>query len=129
MLKRMMIFMTGTALLAGCATTQKVMSTLETPIETVANTPLEQVLELQPELKSELTNTEIRQVFNTVESPNVAQVMVLQAGLLDDSVNAIRTTYRFKLNQNELWQQVDKVTEYKCARGENTKSFQKKLCS
>ena len=128
MLKQLLILSMSLGLLAGCTTTKNLMSGMSGS-KTSGKTPLQQVLVAQPNLKSELTNTEIRQVFNTVEAPNVAQVTVLQSGLLDDSVNAIRTTYRFKLSQNDVWQQVDKVTEYKCVRGKNTKNFQKQYCA
>ena len=109
-------------LLAGCATTKDLVSKMGT-----SHTPLEQVLKAYPNLKTELNTVEIRQVFNRVESPSVAQVMVLRAGLMDDSVSATRTTYSFKLQDND-WKQVDKKDEFKCGRGKNTKTFQTALC-
>lgn len=127
MLNKIILMTMGLGLLAGCATTQKLVAQVNTEVKTI-DTPLQLVLNAQPDLKTELNNTEIRQVFNAVESPTVAQVMVLQTGLLDDSVAAIRTTYRFKLNDNE-WKQIDKIEEYKCIRGEKMAGFQKELCS
>ena len=128
MLKQSIIVVMGLGLLAGCTTTKNLASNIGIG-KKVVSTPLEQVLKTHPEIQSELTNTEIRQVFNAVEAPTVAQVTVLQSGLLDDSVNAIRTTYRFKFSQNDVWQKVDKVTEYKCVRGKNSKNFQKQICA
>jgi hypothetical protein len=112
--------------LSGCATTQKIVSKVDSTIHS-PETPLEQVLKAQPDLKTELNPIEIRQVFNSVESPNVGQIVVLQAGLMDDSLSAIRTTYSFRL-VDENWKLINKKEEYKCGRGENTKTFQTALC-
>lgn len=124
MLKKIAMMSVCVGLLAGCATTKDLVSKVGVG---TSHTPFEQVLKAHPDLKSELNTIEIRQVFNSVESPNVAQVMVLQAGLMDDSVSAIRTTYSFKLQGND-WKQVDKKEEFKCGRGKNTKTFQTALC-
>lgn len=122
MFKKIAMMSVCVGLMAGCATTKDLVSKVGT-----SHTPLEQVLKAQPDLKTELNTVEIRQVFNSVESPTVAQVMVLRAGLMDDSVSATRTTYSFKLHGNE-WKQVDKKDEFKCGRGKNTKTFQTALC-
>ena len=122
MMKKLLVATTCLGLLAGCATTKNLVSKVGP-----SHTPLEQVLKANPDLKTALNMIEIRQVFNRVESPNVAQVMVLQAGLMDDSVSATRTTYSFKL-QDKDWKQVNKEEAYKCLRGKNTKTFQTALC-
>jgi hypothetical protein len=46
---------------------------------------LAQVLKERPDLRNELATVEIRQYFNTVESPTAAEVKVTETGLLDDS--------------------------------------------
>ena len=122
MMKTLLVATACMGLLAGCATTKGLVSKVST-----SHTPLEQVLKANPDLKTELNTVEIRQVFNRVESPNVAQVMVLQAGLMDDSVSAIRTVYSFKLQDSD-WKQVNKEEAYKCLRGKNTKTFQTARC-
>jgi hypothetical protein len=122
------IFAVTTVLLSltGCATTENLMNKAK-GVVTSTHTPLEQVLKAQPNLESELNSVEIRQVFNRVESPTAAQVTVLESGLMDDSVSAIRTTYQFKW-VDEQWNLVEKKAAYKCSRGDNTKTFQTALC-
>ena len=112
--------------LSACATTENLLTKAKGVVYS-SYTPLEQVLKAQPNVESELNSVEIRQVFNRVESPNAAQVTVLESGLMDDSVSAIRTTYQFKLMDKE-WNLVDKKAAYKCSRGDNTKTFQAALC-
>ena len=112
--------------LTACATTENLMHKAKGVVH-ASSTPLEQVLKTQPNLASELNALEIRQVFNRVESPTAAQVTVLESGLMDDSVSAIRTTYQFKFI-DEQWNLVDKKAAYKCSRGKNTKTFQTAVC-
>ena len=112
--------------LTACATTENLMDKAKGVVHS-SSTPLEQVLKAQPNLASELNALEIRQVFNRVESPTAAQVTVLESGLMDDSVSAIRTTYQFKFI-DEQWNLVDKKAAYKCSRGKNTKTFQTAVC-
>lgn len=97
-------------------------------IRAVAHTPLDQVLKQRPELLKDLATVELRQYFNTVESPTLAEVKVTETGLADDSVHTIRTIYNFKLTAGK-WVQVNKSEEYRCVRGKNTKTFQTAKCS
>lgn len=122
MLKQLTWMIVASVSLAACSTTQNFVAKINSP-----ETPLQWLFKAQPELKSQLHNIEIRQVFNRVEAPTVAQVVVLQTGLADDSIAAVRSTYRFKLNAQQ-WQQVDQLKEYKCVRGKNITAFQKQLC-
>ena len=87
---------------------------------------MQQVLKTQPEIVKEHNNTSVQQVFNRVESPTVSRITVIQTGLMDDSVSAIRTEYLFKL-VDEKWQLQNK--SYQCARGKGSKGFQTQLCS
>lgn len=112
----------GLALMSGCATTQNVVSQL-----TPSHTPLSQVLKLRPELQKDLATVEIRQFFNRVENPSIGQVKVTETGLMDDSVKSIQTIYHFNLD-NDQWQLNKTDESYKCARGKNTKTFQKVKC-
>lgn len=111
-------------LLSGCASTEKLMSKVNIGS---SESPLQQVLKDHPDLKKASSNVDIRQVFNQVESPTAAQVIVTQTGLMDDSVRAVRTVYVFK-NIKEDWKLQDTQKMYQCARGKNTKSFQTALC-
>ncbi len=78
-------------LFTGCATTSKLIPFVG------SETPMQQVLKAQPEIVKEHNNTSVQQVFNRVESPTVSRITVIQTGLMDDSVSAIRTEYSFKL--------------------------------
>ena len=111
------------AVLSGCATTQNLVSKVSGGSET----PLAQVLSERSDLRKDLSTLEIRQYFNSVESPTVAEVKLTETGLMDDSVKSIRTVYRFKKVDND-WARVDTQKEYQCLRGKNTKSFQKAKC-
>lgn len=112
-------------MLTACATTKELLPTVISPPD--HNTPLAQVLKLHPELKKDLATVEIRQYFNSVESPTAAEVKVTQTGLLDDSVKSIRQVYNYKLVDTK-WTLVNKKEEYQCARGAN-KNFQTQKCS
>lgn len=84
-------------LFTGCATTSKLIPFVG------SETPMQQVLKAQPEIVKEHNNTSVQQVFNRVESPTVSRIVVIQTGLMDDSISAIRTEYAFKL-VDEKWQ-------------------------
>ncbi|EXE89423.1 hypothetical protein SAMN02799632_00640 [Acinetobacter pittii] len=109
-------------LFTGCATTSKLIPLVG------SETPMQQVLKAQPEIVKEHNNTSVQQVFNRVESPTVSRITVIQTGLMDDSVSAIRTEYSFKL-VDEKWQLQNKQKSYQCARGKGSKGFQTQLCS
>jgi hypothetical protein len=117
--------LSAAVLATGCTTTQKLVPQI---ISGGSHTPLDLVLKQRPELTKELATVELRQYFNTVESPTLAEVKVTETNLMDDSVHTRRTLYNFKL-QDDRWTQVNKKEEYKCARGKNTKNFQTELCS
>lgn len=109
-------------LFTGCATTSKLIPFVG------SETPMQQVLKAQPEIVKEHNNTSVQQVFNRVESPTVSRITVIQTGLMDDSVSAIRTEYSFKL-VDEKWQLQNKQKSYQCARGKGPRGFQTQLCS
>lgn len=98
-------------------------------VQPVVQTPLQQLYHLQPELATELNQVSVQQVFNRVESPTAAQVTVIQSGLMDDSVNAIRTVYQFKRQDTGHWALQQTMISYKCQRGDNKKSFQTQPCA
>lgn len=110
-------------LITGCATTKNLVGKVGH-----SETPIAQVLKERPDLRKDLATIEIRQYFNRVESPTVAQVKLTETGLMDDSIRSIRTMYSFK-NVDGDWQRVDMQKEYQCMRGKNTKTFQAAKCS
>ncbi|QIO07002.1 hypothetical protein [Acinetobacter shaoyimingii] len=112
------------ALLSGCATTEKLAHKVNF---LSSDTPLAQVLKERPDLRKKLSTVEIRQYFNRVENPSVAQVKVTETGLMDDSVRSIRTVYSFK-NFKDDWVLIETKKEYQCQRG-SSKEFQTNLCS
>lgn len=102
-------------LLSGCATTKELVNKVGS-----SDTPLAQVLKERPDLRNELATVEIRQYFNTVESPTAAEVKVTETGLLDDSVKSVRTVYNFKLVDGD-WKELRRkpltnVRAVKCSR-------------
>ena len=112
------------AVFSGCATTKDLVSKVNLGSNA---TPLTQVLNERSDLRKNLSTVEIRQYFNQGENPTVAEVKVTETGLLDDSVNAIRTIYKFKLVESQ-WKQVGTSKEYQCGRPGSSKNFQKALC-
>lgn len=108
---------------SGCTTTQKVIA----KVQSSSDTPLDQVLKMRPDLREELATVEIRQFFNRVESPTVGQVKVTETGLMDDSVRSIQTIYHFR-KEEKNWKMHNTEKFYQCARGSNTKTFQKAVC-
>ncbi|WP_180044600.1 MULTISPECIES: hypothetical protein [unclassified Acinetobacter] len=109
---------------AGCATTKKLASKVNIGS---SDMPLQQVLNERPDLRKNSATVEIRQFFNSVESPTAAQVKVTETGLMDDSVRSMRTVYSFKLVDGD-WKKVDIEKSYQCMRSKNTKVFQKAKC-
>lgn len=108
---------------SGCATTQQVIAT----VQSSSDTPLDQVLKMRPDLRNELATVEIRQFFDQVEAPSIAQVKVTETGLMDDSVKTVQTLYHFR-KQEKNWKLHDTEKFYRCARGDNTRTFQKAVC-
>lgn len=108
-------------ILSGCATTENLVNKVGG-----TDTPLAQVLKERSDLRKNLSTVEIRQYFNRLENPTVAEVKVTETGLLDDSVRSIRTVYSFK-NVKEDWTLVNTQKEYQCYRSAN-KSFQTAKC-
>ncbi len=108
----------------GCATTKKLASKVNLGS---SDMPLQQVLKARPDLRKNSATVEIRQFFNSVESPTAAQVKVTETGLKDDSVRSIRTTYSFK-NVDGDWKKTGTQTEYQCQRSKNSKAFQTAKC-
>ena len=123
MLRLMSATILSLGLLSGCASTEKLMKKVNIGS---SDTPLQQVFKAHPDLKKSSSNIDIRQVFNRVESPTAAQLIVTQTGLMDDSVRAIRTVYSFKSIKQD-WALQNTQKSYQCARGKN-KAFQTALC-
>ncbi len=110
------------ATLSGCTTTQNIISKVSK-----GDTPLVQVLNERPDLRKNTATIELRQYFNSVENPTVAEVKLTETGLMDDSVKSIRTIYSFK-NVDGQWKKIDAQKTYQCLRGKNTKEFQTAKC-
>ena len=110
------------ATLSGCTTTQNIIIKVSK-----GETPLVQVLNERPDLRKNTATIELRQYFNSVENPTVAEVKLTETGLMDDSVKSIRTIYSFK-NVDGQWKKIDAQKTYQCYRGPDKQSFQKSLC-
>lgn len=89
-------------------------------------TAIHAVLLDQPDLFHQETNLKIDQQFNRAENPSDAQINVEQTQQ-DDAVKVIRTEYQLKRDQ-QVWKIVSKKQSYRCTRGEQSETFQFKLC-
>lgn len=113
--------------LVGCQSAQQPVEVISTPQAPDAEMPLHQVLRLEPSYARSESPISIQLTYNSVDAPTAAQVKVLQTDRLDDSVNSIRSIYKFEL-QDGQWVLKNTETSYKCQRGPNTKKFQTALC-
>ena len=121
MMRLFTISMLCMGLMTGCATTTKLVPFMG------ADLPMQQVLKAQPDIANEHQNVSVQQVYNRIEAPTVSRIVVIQTGLQDDSVSAIRTEYLFKLHDKK-WQLQGKQKSYQCARGKGGRDFQLKVC-
>lgn len=95
---------------------------------TYYTTPLQVVIQDKLLLEQEeLSTIALTQELNSVENPNQVIITLTESGLLDDSVQALQTTYDIKKDEHG-WYLEDKEVTYQCARGENTKDFVIDLC-
>ena len=95
---------------------------------TYYTTPLQVVIQDKLLLEQEeLSTIALTQELNSVENPNQVIITLTESGLLDDSVQALQTTYDIKKDEHG-WYLEDKEVAYQCARGENTKDFVIDLC-
>ena len=95
---------------------------------TYYTTPLQVVIQDKLLLEQEeLSTIALTQELNSVENPNQAIITLTESDLLDDSIQALQTTYDIKKDEHG-WYLEDKEVAYQCARGENTKDFVIDLC-
>lgn len=95
---------------------------------TYYTTPLQVVIQDKLLLEQEeLSTIALTQELNSVENPNQVIITLTESGLLDDSAQALQTTYDIKKDEHG-WYLEDKEVAYQCARGENTKDFVIDLC-
>lgn len=91
-------------------------------------TPLQVVIQDQLLLEQEeLSTITLTQELNSIESPNHVIITLTESDLLDDSIQAIQTTYDIKKDERG-WYLEDKEAAYQCRRGENTQEFIIELC-
>ncbi|ENX34128.1 hypothetical protein F889_02792 [Acinetobacter colistiniresistens] len=99
----------------------------ETNAMEVGSYPIHQVLNKVDNF-DDFRIIDVRQEFNTSETTKTeATVILTKEGLADDSVEASRIKYNFKLEDGK-WKEVSKEDSWRCGRGPNTTEFQKKLC-
>lgn len=91
-------------------------------------TPLQIVMQDKLLLdQEELSTITLTQELSSVENPDQVIITLTESGLLDDSVQALQTTYDIKKDEHG-WYLEDKEVAYQCARGKNTKDFIIDLC-
>lgn len=77
--------------------------------------------------QEELSTINLTQTLSSAENPNQVIITLIESGFLDDSVQALQTTYEIKKDEHG-WYLKDKAIAYQCVRGENTKDFLTDLC-
>ena len=91
-------------------------------------TPLHLVMQDKLLLEQEeLSTITLTQELSSVENPNHVIITLIEADLLDDSIQAVQTTYDIKKDEHG-WYLEDKEAAYRCRRGENTKDFVIDFC-
>lgn len=91
-------------------------------------TPLQAVISGNPFMdESELSTITLSQEINRNESPNLVKITLIQSGLLDDSIESIKTIY-YLSNAENGWFITDETRFQKCRRGNNTIDFTRKNC-
>ena len=91
-------------------------------------TPLQVVMQDKLLLdQEELSTIALTQELSSVENPDQVIITLTESGLLDDSVQALQTTYDIKKDEHG-WYLEDKEAAYRCRRGEHTEEFTIDLC-
>lgn len=119
-------------ILFSAMTSISTMTFAETPKtaekETFA-TPLQAVIAGNSFIDEEALSTiTLSQETNRNESPDLVKITLIQSGLLDDSVESIKTVYYLSKAENG-WFITDKTRFQKCRRGNNTIDFTRRNCN
>lgn len=95
---------------------------------TYYTTPLQVVIQDKLLLEQEeLSTITLTQELSSVENPDQVIITLTEMDLMDDSIQALQTTYDIKKDEHG-WYLEDKETAYRCRRGEHTEEFTINLC-
>ncbi|MGL4674660.1 MAG: hypothetical protein ACRCXK_07350 [Wohlfahrtiimonas sp.] len=91
-------------------------------------TPLQVVIQDKLLLEQEELSTIIlTQELSSVENPDQVIITLTETDLMDDSIQALQTTYDIKKDEHG-WYLEDKEATYRCRRGKHTEEFTINLC-
>ncbi|MDR5610230.1 MULTISPECIES: hypothetical protein [unclassified Arsenophonus] len=76
----------------------------------------------------DVSNVVITQRTNRVESPDSVEVSIVESGLLDDSVEAIKTIFTFILKDDKWILEKPQDVLIKCYEGRGHKDFSPETC-
>lgn len=76
----------------------------------------------------DVSNVVITQHTNRVESPDSVEVSIVESGLLDDSVEAIKTIFTFILKDDKWILEKPQDVLIKCYEGRGHKDFSPETC-
>ncbi|HGJ5883727.1 hypothetical protein [Arsenophonus sp.] len=76
----------------------------------------------------DVSNVVITQRTNRVESPDSVEVSIVESGLLDDSVEAIKTIFTFILKDDKWILEKPQDVLIKCYEGRGHKNFSPETC-
>ena len=113
-------------LMSGCGNNTNVEQTNGVIKE---NYPLQVALDSMGEhFQSDVSNLNVIQHVNSVESPDKAVVTIEASGLMDDSVSAEKTVFTM-VYQNDRWEIVNRVTTQRCWPGRGHQDFSAQPCN
>ncbi|PAV01258.1 hypothetical protein CBG25_17715 [Arsenophonus sp. ENCA] len=78
--------------------------------------------------QADVSNVVITQRTNRVESPDSVEVSIVESGLLDDSVEAIKTIFTFILKDDKWILEKPQDVLIKCYEGRGHKDFSPETC-
>lgn len=76
----------------------------------------------------DVSNVVITQRTNRIESPDSVEVSIVESGLLDDSVEAIKTIFTFILKDDKWILEKPQDVLIKCYEGRGNKDFSPETC-
>lgn len=76
----------------------------------------------------DVSNVVITQRTNRIESPDSVEVSIVESGLLDDSVEAIKTIFTFILKDDKWILEKPQDVLIKCYEGRGHKDFSHETC-
>ncbi|MFV9998293.1 MAG: hypothetical protein AB8W37_12200 [Arsenophonus endosymbiont of Dermacentor nuttalli] len=120
---KLMIALSSCLLLAACD------KKTETTISDNENKPIPLAIKMMGNsFQPDVSNVVITQRTNRIESPDSVEVSIEESGLLDDSVEAIKTIFTFILKDDKWMLEKTQDVLIKCYEGREHKDFSPETC-